>query len=63
LFGLPEPSIGVVGVIIVGQIISTGAEREWDDDVDDDDFESSFVGKSEIIFDGELFIDLVISSG
>jgi hypothetical protein len=49
IFFLPELRIGVVGVIIVGQFVSTGAERELD-------------GKSEMICDGELFKDLVISS-
>jgi hypothetical protein len=59
LIRLPEPRIGVVGVIIVGQIVSTGAEREWTDD----DCKSSLDGKSEMIFDGGLLIGLVISSG
>jgi hypothetical protein len=45
-------------VIIVGQLVSTGAERE----LDADDFKSSFDGKSEMIFVGGLFIGLVISS-
>ncbi len=51
---LPELRIAVVGVIIVGHFVSTEAEREWDDDDDD--------GKSEMICDGELSKDLVISS-
>jgi len=54
---LPDSRIGVVGVIIVGHIVSTGSERELDDD-----WKFSFDGKSEMIFDGKLSTDLVICS-
>ena len=61
---LPEPSIAVVGVIIVGHVVSTGAERAWDDDDDagGGGGKLSLEGKSEMIFVGGLLKDLVISS-
>jgi hypothetical protein len=63
-FFLPEErsddKSGVVGVIIVGYcgcFVSTGAERELLGDC-----RLSMDGRREMIFDGELFKDLVMSS-
>ena len=55
-----EDKICVVGVTIIGQdlyLVSTGTEREWHDGV-----RASFDDRIEMIFEGELVGDLIVSS-